>query len=228
MKIYTRTGDAGETGLFGGGRVSKDSVRVEAYGAVDELNAYLGLVLTMELAGHTADRLTTVQGDLMSLGAHLATPQPQPPGQRPVLAPQPEPPGQRPVLAPQPEPPRQRPVLPPLPMGRISEMEEWIDEMWEKLPPLRNFVLPGGVAGAATLHVARVVCRRAERSVVRLSGEEGVEEGIIQYLNRLSDLLFAMARMENEEVGKGDVLWSPAQTSEEGDSGDCDSEEGDE
>ena len=167
MKIYTRTGDAGETGLFGGGRVSKDSVRVEAYGAVDELNAYLGLVLTMELAGHTADRLTTVQGDLMSLGAHLATQQPEPPLERPVLPPQPE-------------PPRKRPVLPPLPMGRISEMEEWIDEMWEKLPPLRNFVLPGGVAGAATLHVARVVCRRAERSVVRLSGEEGVEEGIIQ------------------------------------------------
>ena len=189
MKIYTRTGDAGETGLFGAGRVSKDSVRVEAYGDVDELNACLGLALTMELSGATAERLATVQGDLMTLGSHLATPEP--------------------------EPPRRRPVLPPLPLGRITEMEEWIDEMWEVLPPLQNFVLPGGVAGAATLHLARVVCRRAERSVVRLSGQEGVEEGIIQYLNRLSDLLFAMARMENGEAGKGDVLWSPAQMAEE-------------
>ena len=189
MKIYTRTGDAGETGLFGGGRVSKDSVRVEAYGAVDELNACLGLALTMGLVEATWERLTTVQGDLMSLGAHLATPQP--------------------------EPPRRRPILPPLPLGRISQMEEWIDGMWEKLPPLQNFVLPGGVPGAATLHLARVVCRRAERSVVRLGAEEGVEEGLVQYLNRLSDLLFAMARMENDEAGKGDVLWSPAQMGEE-------------
>ena len=130
----------------------------------------------------------------MTLGSHLATPQPQPP--------------------------RKRPVLPPLPLGRITEMEEWIDEMWEGLPPLQNFVLPGGVAGAAALHVARVVCRRAERSVVRLGRKEGVEEGIIQYLNRLSDLLFAMARAENGEAGKGDVLWSPAQMGEESEPGD--------
>ena len=193
MKIYTRTGDAGETGLFGAGRASKDSVRVEAYGDVDELNACLGLALTMELSGATAERLGTVQGDLMTLGSHLATPQP--------------------------EPPRRRPVLPPLALERITEMEEWIDEMWEEPPPLRNFVLPGGVPGAATLHLARVVCRRAERSAVRLSGAEGVEEGILQYLNRLSDLLFAMARMENGGAGKGDVLWSPAQMGEESEPG---------
>jgi cob(I)alamin adenosyltransferase len=193
MKIYTRTGDMGETSLFGGGRVSKNSVRVGAYGDVDELNACVGLAVTMGLVGSTPERLATVQGDLMTLGSHLATPQP--------------------------EPPRKRPILPPLPVGRISEMEEWIDELWEELPPLQNFVLPGGVPGAATLHLARVVCRRAERSVVRLSGEEDVEESIIQYLNRLSDLLFAMARLENERAGKGDVLWSPAQVGEESESG---------
>jgi cob(I)alamin adenosyltransferase len=191
MKIYTRTGDTGETGLFGGGRVSKDSVRVEAYGDVDELNACLGLALSGGLADATAERLTLVQGDLMSVGAHLATPEQ--------------------------ESSRRRPILPPLPTGRIGEMEEWIDEIWEGLRPLKNFVLPGGVPGAATLHLARVVCRRAERSVVRLGREEDVEEGIIQYLNRLSDLLFALARLENHEVGKGDVVWSPAPA--EGDGG---------
>ena len=98
-------------------------------------------------------------------------------------------------------------------------MEEWIDEMWEELPPLQNFVLPGGVPGAATLHLARVVCRRAERSAVRLSGTESVEEGVVQYLNRLSDLLFTMARLENGRGGKGDVLWSPARMGEESDPG---------
>lgn len=200
MKIYTRTGDMGETGLFGSGRVSKDSVRVGAYGDVDELNAFVGLALTMELAGSTAERLATVQGDLMTLGSHLATPQPAPP--------------------------RKRPILPPLPLGRVREMEVWIDELWENLPPLQNFVLPGGVPGAAALHLARVVCRRAERSVVRLMGEEDVEEGVVQYLNRLSDLLFAMARLENERAGKGDVLWSPAQVGEENESGEDGPEEG--
>lgn len=181
MKIYTRTGDGGETGLFGGGRVPKGHQRVEAYGTVDELNATLGLCVQAVSQQDIRDKLIGLQNDLFALGASLATPDAGPG--------------------------RTRPALPPLPRGRVEEMERWMDEAEEELSPLRSFILPGGTPGAAALHLARTVCRRAERAVVRLALEEAVEEGIIPYLNRLSDLLFVLARLENHRSGKPDVLW---------------------
>lgn len=181
MKIYTRRGDEGETGLFGGGRVRKDDARVEAYGSVDELAAALGVARVRVAAAETADRLGRVQRDLFAIGAHLATP-PARPGRR-------------------------APALPGLPTGRVEEMEGWIDAADSVLPPLRNFVLPGGTPGASHLHAARTVCRRAERRVVGLGGEEDVAPGIVRYLNRLSDYLFAAARLENHLAGRDDIEW---------------------
>jgi cob(I)alamin adenosyltransferase len=183
MKIYTRTGDAGETGLFGGGRVPKDALRVEAYGEVDELNALLGWVRTLTRDDELNRRLGVLQADLFALGAHLATP---PARER-----------------------RRRPELPPLPDGRPGEMEQWIDDADVQLPPLRHFVLPGGTPDAAALHVARTVCRRAERRVVALARAEDVEPSILVYLNRLSDLLFALARLANHRAGVPDTPWAP-------------------
>jgi cob(I)alamin adenosyltransferase len=189
MKIYTRTGDGGDTALFGGGRVSKAHPRVRAYGTVDELNSVLGRALHALQVPESRRRLGGIQHDLFTLGAHLATP---PARER-----------------------RTRPDLPPLPSGRVQEMEAWMDEAEEELEPLRNFVLPGGSSGAAELHVCRTVCRRAERAVVALweaqpeadaaSEEELVET--VRYLNRLSDLFFVLARLENARAGRGDVSW---------------------
>ena len=182
MKIYTRTGDAGDTALFGGGRVSKDHHRVAAYGTVDELNASVGMAVALVSDEEVRDRLSRVQHDLFAIGAVLAT------------------------IAPQED--RARPKgLPELPTERIAEMEAWMDAATEELPPLRAFILPGGGAGAAALHLARTVCRRAERAVVHLATLEQVEEGIVVYLNRLSDLLFTFARLENARAGQGDVEW---------------------
>lgn len=181
MKIYTRTGDEGDTALFGGGRVPKSHPRVAAYGEVDELNSILGWALTQFCADSTGARIRTVQHDLFTLGADLATP--------PVCE------------------GRGRPETPPLPAGRIAEMEAWIDETEASLHPLKEFILPGGVAPAAALHVARSVCRRAERAVVALAATESVDPVILTYLNRLSDLLFVFARYENTRVGKYDTPW---------------------
>lgn len=181
MKIYTRGGDGGETGLFGGRRVSKDNVRVEAYGAVDELNAFLGMSVSALGDEELTGKLESVQQDLFNLGAFLATP-----GADEGRAP---------------------PPIPPVPEARVQEMERWIDAATEEVPPLRSFIVPGGSPGAAVLHAARTVCRRAERSVVRLREREGVDPVILQYLNRLSDLLFCLARLENHRAGIGDVLW---------------------
>jgi cob(I)alamin adenosyltransferase len=187
MKIYTRTGDAGETALFGGGRVPKDHARVAAYGEVDELNAVVGWALTELSTAETVERLERVQHDLFTLGAALATP--------PARA------------------GRRRPETPPLPSARIAEMETWMDTMDAELPPLERFILPGGTRSAAALHVARTVCRRAERAVVTLAAAESVEPDVITYLNRLSDFLFVCARLENARARRGDVPWEPAVTS---------------
>jgi cob(I)alamin adenosyltransferase len=180
VKIYTRSGDEGETSLFGAGRVGKAHPRIEAMGTVDELNAALGWAVTQLAAGKTRERLEGLQHDLFALGAELATPEKEG---------------------------RARPATPPLPEGRIAEMEGWIDEAEEELPPLQAFVLPGGVAPAAALHLARTVCRRAERAVVELSRTETVPPVVVAYLNRLSDLLFMLARLENHRAGVGDVEW---------------------
>lgn len=181
MKIYTRTGDDGDTALFGGGRVPKAHERVEAYGTVDELNAVIGLAIAQAADEQIRSRLKTVQHDLFALGADLATP-PARDG-------------------------RKRPSTPDLPAGRVAEMEGWIDEADQELAPLTAFVLPGGTVGAAALHLARTVCRRAEREVVRLAGGEPVSEAVVPYLNRLSDLLFTFARLENHRTGVADVEW---------------------
>lgn len=183
MKIYTRTGDAGDTGLFGGGRVPKDDLRVEAYGAVDELNSALGVAVARldDATADWKDRLREIQSDLFAIGAILAT-SPSAKG---------------------------KPKLPALDEGRVTEMERWIDELDRELAPLKVFILPGGSPLAAHLHLARTVCRRAERRVVTLSHGTAVPAGLLTYLNRLSDLLFVLARAANARAGVPDVEWRP-------------------
>lgn len=182
-RIYTRTGDEGETGLFGGGRVPKSHERVRAYGEVDELNAAVGWALARLPDDQTEirERLTVVQGDLFALGAHLATPADA----------------------------RSRGHIPPLPEERPAEMERWIDEAEEELGPLRSFILPGGSDAGAALHLARTICRRAERAVVSLAESVDVDAPIIVYLNRLSDLLFDLARLVNHRAGVPERPWRP-------------------
>lgn len=190
QRIYTGTGDEGDTGLFGGGRVAKSNPRVAAYGAVDELNATIGWALSQAREPVITERLPWLQPDLFAIGAHLAT----------VVRP-----GAR------------QPKLPPLPSARIAELEQWIDDAEADLPELRAFVMPGGSPGGGALHVARTVCRRAERDVVHLArtaGEAadphgGVDASIIVYLNRVSDLLFVWARRENRHAGVDEQQWLP-------------------
>lgn len=182
MKIYTRTGDEGDTGLFGGGRVSKDHSRVAAYGTVDELNAHVGVAISSVADPDIQALLEQIQHDLFTIGADLSS-MPKQDGTR-------------------------HEHLPDLPTGRVAEMEAWIDEADNELEELRNFILPGGGPGAAALHVARTICRRAERTVVHLATLEPVEEDIVIYLNRLSDLLFTLARVENHRSGLPDVVWA--------------------
>jgi len=181
VKIYTKTGDGGETSLFGAGRVSKAHARVEAYGSVDELNSTLAWAVAHVADEQIGQRLAAMQHDLFALGAELASP-PPPDGRR-------------------------RPDTPSLPIARVAEMESWMDEAEGELPELRAFVLPGGTPGAAALHLSRTVCRRAERSVVRLAEDEAVSEDVVRYLNRLSDLLFTFARLENHRSGTPDIEW---------------------
>ena len=181
MPIYTRTGDTGTTGLFGGGRVPKDDVRVSAYGDVDELNAVIGLARATPPSDLADPLLEAIQRDLFSLGGHLATPDPAKVAK--AL--------ERATLSPE----------------RIREFELVMDASDQELGPLRAFVLPGGAPKAAALHVARTVCRRAERSVVQLARANEVPELFLIYLNRLSDLLFTLARLANHRAGVGDVTW---------------------
>jgi cob(I)alamin adenosyltransferase len=181
MPIYTRTGDSGQTGLFGGGRVPKDDPRVAAYGDVDELNSAIGMVRATEPLQLFDPLFESIQRDLFSLGGHLATPDPQKVARALEKA--------------------------ELGEGRVVEFERLIDEADRELAPLRAFVLPAGTPKAAALHLARTVCRRAERSVVHLSHGTEVPAFFIVYLNRLSDLLFTLARLANHRDGAGDVTW---------------------
>jgi cob(I)alamin adenosyltransferase len=181
MKIYTRTGDTGETALFGGGRVPKDHPRVAAYGDVDELNSVIGLARATVPADLFDPLLESIQHDLFSIGGHLATPDPE----RVKKA-------------------LEKAALSP---DRVTEFERAMDEAERELPPLRAFVLPAGSPKAAALHLARTVCRRAERSVVHLAHGNDVPELFVVYLNRLSDLLFTLARLANHRSGVSDVTW---------------------
>lgn len=181
MKLYTRTGDRGETSLFDGSRVPKDHARVAAYGDVDELNSFMGWCRCADGAGPLMERMEVVQNELFILGAELATPA----GSRAS--------GAIPRLAPE----------------SARRLESWIDEAVAPVPPLKLFVLPGGTELAARLHIARTVCRRAERAIVALAQNTEVDPEIIIYLNRLSDLLFAWSRLANHAAGRADIPWVP-------------------
>lgn len=178
-RIYTRTGDDGTTGLGGGQRVPKEHPRVAAYGTVDELNSHLGVVLAGDAADELRERLTRVQSLLFDLGSGLC------------------------ML---PEDQAKYPV-PRIEAEHVTELEQLMDRLSAELPPLENFILPGGHPVAAQLHVARCVCRRAERQVVELSRDEPVGENDVAFLNRLSDALFVMARYQNARAGVEDVKW---------------------
>jgi cob(I)alamin adenosyltransferase len=179
MKIYTRTGDAGETGLFGGTRVGKDDPRVEAYGTIDELNSCLGVARALGPSAQTDAALHHIQSDLFTLGAELACV----PGKEDKLR------------------------MTPVGDADITRLEGWIDGSEAELEPLENFVLPGGSPAAAELHRARTVCRRAERRTLTASRSSSVRGEIVIYLNRLSDLLFVFARYENHASGIADIPW---------------------
>ncbi len=183
MKIYTRTGDGGQTGLFGGGRVEKDDARVAAYGDVDELNAALGVARAAGLG--TLDAwCQDLQDQLFTVGAVLATPR----GTRADAH------------------------IPHVREEWVTAMERGIDELQDTLPPQTHFILPGGTPAGAALHLARTVCRRAERSVVPLFREGQVDEVTLRFLNRLSDFLFVLARAANHRAGVKDVPWIPGGT----------------
>jgi cob(I)alamin adenosyltransferase len=173
-KIYTRTGDDGTTGLGDGARVAKDSLRVEAFGTVDELNSAVGLVLTHELPISVRDTLVAIQHELFDLGGELCIPG------RSVIT-----------------------------DAHVSRLEQTLDTLNVTLAPLREFILPGGAPAAAACHLARAICRRAERRTVTLRGAEAINPESLRYLNRLSDLLFVIARCINAHAGAPDVLWQP-------------------
>lgn len=178
MKIYTKTGDEGKTSLFSGGRVSKSHLRVEAYGTVDELNSYLGVVRAYQPTESTDNRLETVQNHMHRLGADLATPMTS-----------------------------KADWLVRIEAETVGWLERDIDAMSEQLDPLKNFILPGGSPAGAHLHVARTVCRRAERLVVALGEQEDINEHASMYINRLSDWLFTLARYENKQQGIPEKAW---------------------
>jgi cob(I)alamin adenosyltransferase len=181
MKIYTKTGDAGETGLFGGGRVSKDDERVDAYGEVDELNAVLGLARGFSPPGELDGLLQRLQDQLFTVGSVLATPM----GTKAAAH------------------------IPQIHPEWVEAMEKAIDGFETELPKMTHFILPGGSQASAALHLARTVCRRAERRVVPLLREGKVPPEVGVFLNRLSDLLFVMARVANHRAGVPDVKWIP-------------------
>jgi len=185
MSIYTKTGDEGKTSLFGGKRVSKADLRITAYGQVDELNANIGLLLaknetTALSIGTIADVLEPVQHELFVIGSHLATPH---------------------------DPNNTPDALPSLDHASTGRLEEQIDTLDAELPELKNFILPGGAPSAAQAHIARTVCRRAERAVVLLAEREEIHPDIQQYLNRLSDFLFVLARAFNHAAGVKETNW---------------------
>ena len=189
-RIYTRTGDNGETGLFGGRRVPKDDLRVEAYGATDELNAVLGAAQSQCADTELSTLLLSLQEELFQLGADLATP-------------------------PEEGTQRGRITVQRIDAERVRRLESLIDDWESELTPLRNFILPGGHPAAAALHQARAVCRRAERRCVTLARSSSeydvpaVSEFVLIYLNRLSDLLFVLSRAANQRHGIPDILWNP-------------------
>jgi cob(I)alamin adenosyltransferase len=180
MKIYTRTGDKGTTGLIGGTRVKKNDIRLDAYGTVDELNSFLGVVRSLQEDVHADKLLEKIQIKLFVIGAHLATDV--------TIS----------IIK------KQMPVLD----ADISELENEMDEINEQLPELRNFILPGGCQATAFCHVARTVCRRAERLIVELAEKVEIDPNLIVYINRLSDYLFVLSRKVSKDQKTPEILWS--------------------
>jgi cob(I)alamin adenosyltransferase len=180
-RIYTKTGDEGMTALGGGRRVPKDTARVAAYGTVDELNSSIGVALALGLTDRLTSELSTIQNELFDLGSDLCWPDDD----------------------------ERRARIPTVQPHHVERLERLIDEFNEVVGPLTNFLLPGGSPGAAQLHVARTVCRRAERETITLARDESIGDHVLPYLNRLSDALFVMARYENHERGVTEPLWQP-------------------
>ena len=180
MKIYTKTGDQGKTSLFGGSKVSKAHLRIESYGTIDELNSYIGLVRDQEVNKGRKEELVEVQDRLFTIGSILAT-----------------------------EPGNDKVKVPELSTSDVNFLEEKIDAMEDTLPPMKSFVLPGGHQSVSFCHVARCVCRRAERLVIELNDNEPVEPIVYQYLNRLSDYLFVLSRKTSSELNADEVPWKP-------------------
>jgi cob(I)alamin adenosyltransferase len=179
VKIYTKRGDQGETSLGGGQRVRKDTLRVQVYGTVDELNSQIGVALAIGLCEKVTHALVAIQNELFDLGSDLCFV----------------------------EEDKVKYNMPQIEAAHVARLETLIDEMSEELEPLKNFILPGGSSGAAQLHVARTVCRRAEREATTLASEEAIGEHVLAYLNRLSDTLFVMARFENLQRGVAEPQW---------------------
>lgn len=180
MKIYTKTGDKGQTSLLGGSRVPKHHLRIESYGTIDELNSYIGLLRDQSIDKKHIDVLLEVQDRLFTIGSYLAS-----------------------------EPEKSKVKIPELKEEDVFFLEKQIDELNEALPPMRSFVLPGGHTTVSFCHIARCVCRRAERIAVHLSETEQVNELVLRYLNRLSDYLFILARKLTYELNANEVPWKP-------------------
>ncbi|NMM48794.1 cob(I)yrinic acid a,c-diamide adenosyltransferase [Marinigracilibium pacificum] len=180
MKVYTKTGDDGTTGILGGTRLTKSHIRIEAYGTVDELLSWIGMVRDQEVNSSRKDILVNIQDRLFTLGSYLAS-----------------------------DPVKSKVVIPEIKEEDIKALELEMDQMDEKLPPLRNFVLPGGHQSVSYVHIARTVCRRAERAVVLLNENQEVNSLVIQYLNRLSDYLFVLSRMNAHELNAEETPWVP-------------------
>jgi cob(I)alamin adenosyltransferase len=180
MKIYTRKGDDGTTGLIGGTRVPKHHIRIEAYGTVDELNSWLGLLADQEAAAANREFIREVQCILFSMGSHLAS-----------------------------DPDAARMTLPEITPAQVNALEQSIDEMEKHLPALKNFILAGGHVAVSTAHIARTICRRAERCTVLLHENSPVDEIILRYLNRLSDWLFVFGRYLAHTTQSTEILWKP-------------------
>ncbi len=180
MKVYTKKGDKGTTQLIGGTRVPKNSLRIEAYGTIDELNAFIGLIRDQEINYVYVDQLLEIQDRLFTLGSLLAQ-----------------------------DPKKQKMKLPELKEADISNLEQWIDAMEEQLPAMTNFVLPGGHTTVSYTHVARCICRRAERAITELTEGEEVAAIILAYVNRLSDYLFVLSRKLSRDLGAKEQAWTP-------------------
>ncbi len=180
MKIYTKKGDKGKTGLIGGTRILKSSLRIESYGTVDELNSYLGVVRDHEIGEENKNQIIEIQDRLFTIGSSLAS-----------------------------DPEKSTMKIPDLKMEDVQFLEKWMDEMDEVLPPMKFFVLPGGHQAVSFCHVARCVCRRAERIIVQLNEDDFVAELVLQYMNRLSDYLFVLSRKVAFDLKIEEQPWKP-------------------